>query len=103
MNLITPTQAADRLQTNVNVINRWIQQGYIPYRQTENEGYLLEEEQFDRLCSEIREWIGENEVGEDGVIQVSVQELEQFWRERENHDQHSGADYLSKQHPERFR
>lgn len=82
MNLITPAQAANRLQTNINVINYWIQQGYIPYRQTEAKGYLIEEEQFDQLCAEIFEWLGEDDVGEDGVIQVSVQELEQFWRER---------------------
>lgn len=82
MNLITPTEAANRLSTNINVINCWIEQGHIPFRQTETKSYLIEEDKFDQLCQEIRDWLGEDDTDEDGVIQVFVWELEQFWRER---------------------
>lgn len=82
MNLITPTEAANRLSTNINVINRWIEQGHISVRQTEAKGYLIEEDKFDRLCQDIRDWLGEDDTDEDGVIRVSVGELEQFWREQ---------------------
>jgi len=72
---ISLAAAAERLKTNTNVIQRWIDDGHISATIGQKGEPHIDALAFDQLCSELKDV--------DGYGWVTVTDIEQFWRERQ--------------------
>lgn len=79
---ISIAAAAERLNTNSLLIERWIREGKITAFQTE-QGVRVLEASFSDLYSHITSWLQENlEPDEDGCIRASIADMESFWKDQ---------------------
>ncbi|MGG6298061.1 hypothetical protein ACQ4M4_27015 [Leptolyngbya sp. AN02str] len=70
----TIATATARLQTNSNVIQRWIREGHIPTVETPD-SIMIPLEPFEQICCELEEWVADEDANERPV---SVQNMEDF-------------------------
>lgn len=86
---ITIETAAARLQTESDVIKKWIEEGRIPTVNTDR-GIEIPLAELEVICSEIIYWIaGEKPVAgkepdKEGMIRLTKSDIEQFWRDAPN-------------------
>ena len=80
---ISLADAAERLNTNSSIIQRWIDDGHILTITGQKGDPQIDALAFDQLCSELIAWLQKDFPKDvDGYGQVTVADIEQFWRER---------------------
>jgi len=81
---ISLAAAAERLNTNTKVIQRWIDDGHISATIGQKGEPHIDALAFDQLCSELIAWLQKKFPKDvDGYGWVTVTDIEQFWRERQ--------------------
>ena len=81
---ISLAAAAEKLATNILVIQRWIDAGYIQVVAAGPKGeQRVLQAPFEAQCEAIREWLrGFADADEEGYTRASVREMEEFWQSR---------------------